>query len=617
MPESDSSGPPNSETSKPTAARGPGGGTGKRRRRGPLDLLEWAGNKLPDPAMLFVLGALLVMVLSHIGWMMDWSVQPVRPQMIAAVEGAAAQPGGRPPIELVPHGEPLKVVSLLTPDGIFWAISSMVANFMAFPPLGVVLVGMLGIGVAERVGLFSALLRWLATLVPGKLLTPTMIFLGILSSAGMDAGYVVLPPLAAVLFIAAGRSPLVGIAAVFAGVSAGFCANIMVSGIDAMLAGATEEAARVIDPTYQVSIAANWYFIIGSAMALTLAGWGVTAKFVEPRLRSRPADEGGPQPITAGDVDSHRISASEAKGLRWSGLAILAFVAVVAWSILHPSGPLYTPRPETVAATEVAVVAITPAETTANGEPAAGETGATESEAAEAAATPETAPPPTERPPPARWVAVMVPLVFFGFLIPGIAYGISLGTVRSSKDVAKAMIDSMSAMAPIIVLAFFAAQFVQYFRHSNLGEMLAMTGGQALFAANLPPSLLLIAFIGLIMVLNLFVGSMSAKYFLAAPIFIPMFMMLGISPELTQAAYRIGDSVTNIVTPLNSYLVILLIVMQKYAPRAGIGTMIAMMMPYTIFFSIVWAILLLLWIWIGIPLGPGETGPLWYAPPAN
>jgi aminobenzoyl-glutamate transport protein len=534
------------------------------RRFRPLDAIEWVGNQLPDPALLFVMGALLVMVLSQVGVWMEWSVQPVRPQLVAQVgaDGIAIAPestSGRPKIELVPHGEPLKPVSLLTSDGLFWAISNMVKNFINFAPLGIVLTGMLGIGVAEKVGLFGAVMRWLALNVPGKMLTPMMVFLGILSSAAMDAGYVVLPPLAAALYLTLGRPPLAGIAAVFAGVSAGFSANLFFSGLDAILAGASTEAANVIDPDYQVAVPANWWFIIVSTFVLTLTGWAVTAKLVEPRLRSRTPEEGGPSPISMTELEAQRLTATEKYGLLWAGMALAVFLAVVLAAILIKGGPLH------------------------------GSAG---------------------RFP--RWVDAIVPLIFFFFVIPGLAYGIATRAIRSSKDAATAMIEAIATMAPIIVLAFFAAQFVKYFEHSNLGAMLAMAGGKALFAANLGPEMLIVLFIGLIAVLNLFVGSMSAKYFLVAPIFVPMLMLLGISPELTQTAYRVGDSVTNIVTPLNAYLVIILVVMQRYARNAGMGTLISLMMPYSIIFAVVWTLLLLLWMAVGAPLG--VPGPLWYIP---
>jgi aminobenzoyl-glutamate transport protein len=535
----------------------------RKRRFSPLDTIEWAGNKLPDPVMLFIMGALLVMVLSHIGVMMEWSVQPVRPQQVfVEMEDGTKVPqmsGRRPQVELVPHGEPLRPLSLLTSEGLYWAISSMVRNFINFAPLGIVLTGMLGIGIAEKVGLFGTVLRWLALKVPGELLTPMMVFLGILSSAAMDAGYVVLPPLAAAMYMALGRPPLAGIAAVFAGVSAGFSANLFVSGLDALLAGASTEAAGVIDPGYQVAVTANWGFIIVSTVVLTLTGWAITARLVEPRLRTRSAEEGGPSPVSESDLASHRLTDPEKRGLGWAGLALFVFMGLVMAAILIPGGPLH------------------------------GQDG---------------------RFP--RWVNAIVPLIFFFFAVPGLAYGISTGVIRSSKDAATAMIEAIATMAPIIVLAFFAAQFVQYFEHSKLGAMLAMAGGKALFAANLGPELLIVMFIVLIMGLNLFVGSMSAKYFLIAPIFVPMLMLLGIAPELTQTAYRVGDSVTNIITPLNAYLVIILVVMQRYAKNSGMGTLISLMMPYSIIFAIVWTILLLLWMVVGAPLGP--SGPLWYTP---
>jgi len=206
-----------------------------------------------------------------------------------------------------------------------------------------------------------------------------------------------------------------------------------------------------------------------------------------------------------------------------------------------------------------------------------------------------------------RWVAVIVPLMFICFVVPGMVYGWFAGTCRSTKDVAKHMIDSMAGMAPIIVLAFFAGQFVAYFDETNLGRMLAFSGGEWLFNQGYSAALLIVAFILLTMVFNLFVGSMSAKYTLFAPIFVPMFMLIGMRPELTQVAYRIGDSVTNIITPLNAYLVIVLVFVQKYAKGAGMGTLIAMMLPYTIVFAIVWTILLILWaVVFNFPLGPGD-----------
>jgi aminobenzoyl-glutamate transport protein len=541
------------------------------RSGGLLDLIERIGNRLPDPSTLFLLGTVAVIVLSAIAAAGGWSVQPRLPQPVTAAVTAAdgtvsMQPvlddAGAPRLEWRESGDPLTATSLLTRDGLFWLLSSLVTNFMAFPPLGVVLVGMLGIGIAERTGLLGALLKAFMLVVPGPLLTPAMVFIGIMSSMTLDAGYVVLPPLAALLYASVGRSPLAGIAAVFAGVAAGFNANLFITGLDPMLAGFATTGGQVIDPGYQMNPACNWWFMMASTFVMTLTGWAVTSFFVERRLRGKPADEGGPPASLDASVDAQRLSPGELRAMRWAGasfaLVLGAFIAMIA----IPGGPL-------------------------NGTGNVFE----------------------------RWVEAIVPMLFFCFVVPGAVYGVVVGTVRSDKDVAKLLIESMAGMAPIIVLAFFAAQFIECFRYSGLDRMLAMAGGQALGQAQMPAGLLIVAFILLTVVFNLFVGSMSAKYAMFAPIFIPMFMLVGISPELTQAAYRIGDSVSNIITPLNAYLVIILVFMQKYVPRGGMGTLISTMLPYTVVFTIVWTIMLLIWMSLGIPLGP--DGPLTWDVLAN
>jgi aminobenzoyl-glutamate transport protein len=544
------------------------------RKSGWLDTLEKVGNKLPDPSTLFVIGALVVMVLSHFAVAGGWTAQPMLPQAVTRpvldadglpVLDAQGQPinepvldaRGRVQLELVAEGDAIEPKSLLTSDGIYWALANMVRNFINFAPLGVVLVGMLGIGVAERVGLIAALLKAFLARVPGRLLTPAMVFLGIMSSLASDAGYIVLPPLAMALYKAVGRSPIVGLAAVFAGVSAGFNANLLVTGLDPMLAALSAEGARIIDSAYAVAPTCNWYFMIASTFVITLTGWGVTNWIVEPRFSRKPADEGGPVPVDEGDLAEQRITDVERRGLKVAGVALLALMATLLAMILVEGAPL-----------------------AGQGERFA------------------------------RWVEAIVPIILLVFLVPGIAYGIAVKAIRSERDVAKTMIDSMAAMAPIIVLAFFAAQFIEYFNYSNLGRILAVSGGQALASAEMGPGMLMTLFILITLVFNLFIGAMSAKYTLFAPIFIPMFMMVGISPELTQAAYRIGDSVSNVITPLNAYLVIILVFMRKYVPKAGMGTLVSTMLPYTIVFTVIWTLMLLLWIQIGVPLGP--EGPLFY-----
>lgn len=516
-----------------------------------LNLVESAGNRLPDPVTLFVIGALMVPVLSHAVYVSGWEVARVEP---ATVDGQSV---------LRETGEVLTAVPMLTRENLYGLIKGLKDNFINFPPLGVVLVGMLGIGVAERSGLIAAALKALMTVVPTRLLTPAMVFVGVMSSAGMDAGYVVLPPVAALLYLSVGRSPLAGIAAVFAGVSAGFCANLVITGLDPMLSELSRSAAALVDEDYAVAATCNWWFAAASTILLTVIGWAVTAWFVEPRLNARSSEHGGPSDADTLHQHAQHLSRDEIKGLTFAGFALLGLAVIVGILVAVPNGLLHGTDPASHNF--------------------------------------------------ARWVVVIVPLIFFAFLVPALAYGIGAGTIQNDKDAASMMTQAMAAMAPIIVLAFFAGQFIAWFSQSNLGTMFAITGGRAIAESGLPTWAVLIAFILLVAVLNLFIGSMSAKYTLLAPVFIPMFMIgASISPELTQAAYRVGDSCTNIITPLNAYLIIILVFVQKYDKNAGMGTMIALMLPYSVVFLVTWTAMLLAWVSFGIPLGP--EGPLDYVP---
>jgi aminobenzoyl-glutamate transport protein len=540
-----------------------------------LDRIERIGNALPDPTTLFALGALLVVVGSELAVRSDWTVEktltrPVTEAVLDAsgepLHDASGAPLTRPVLDA--QGDPreervrveVRATSLMSSQGIYWMLNTLVDNFTAFPPLGVVLVGMLGIGVAERSGFIGALLEATLLAVPGSLLTPTVFFVGVMSSMGLDAGYVVLPPVAAALYQAVGRSPLVGLGAVFAGVSAGFSANLFLTSLDPLLAEFSTASARLIDPGYAVAATANWWFMIASTFLLTGVGWAVTAWWVEPRMAARASAGGGAQAREAGDASPvASLGPRERRGLALAVAAAVAATALFALLTWIPGAPLH------------------------------GADGAFP-----------------------RWVRVIVPLLFLAFLVPGVVYGLATGSLQSDKDVARSMGESMSAMGPYIVLAFFAGQFIAWFAHSGLGEMLALTGGRALAAASLPPAFLMVAFIGVVAVGNLFIGSMSAKYAFFAPVFVPMFMQAGIAPELTQAAYRVGDSVSNVITPLNPYVVILLVFMQRYAKDAGIGTLVALMLPYALVFGVVWSLLLVAWVLLGVPLGP--EGPLAYAP---
>ena len=586
-------------------------------RGGVLDFIEWLGNKLPDPVLLFLMGAILVMGLSQLAVSVGWEVEPMTPIQTVGDDGVAS-------MTFQPTGEVIRPVSLLTSDGLYWSLTSMVNNFMGFAPLGVVLTGMLGIGVAEKTGLIGAILKAFMLVVPKYILTPTMVFLGIMSSMGLDAGYVVLPPLAAALYKSVGRSPLAGIAAVFAGVSAGFNANLFVTGLDPMLANLSQIGARVIDPSYSVAATCNWWFMIASTFVITMAGWGVSSWFVERRLARKLPEDGGPSPVDASSLEGQGLTQQESRSLLFGAGSMVLLIVVLVGLTRLPGSPLYDYKvPDPTQPTRMLLADLTPdaavPESPFSTDRIEGKgvmygiDANNDGRAEKQIFVRDDGEILTVRPLQfQRWVNVVTPLIVLGFVVPGIVYGISIGSVRTSKDAARVMIESIANMAPIIVLAFFAAQFIEYLKYSQLDRMLAFEGGMALAEAGLSKSLLIVAFVLVTMVFNLFIGSMSAKYTMFAPIFVPMLMFVGISPELTQAAYRIGDSTTNIITPLNAYLIIILVFMQKHAPRSGMGTLISMMMPYTVVFTIVWAVMLLIWIQGGWDLGP--QGPLAYTP---
>lgn len=571
-----------------TKAGSPGGWLGR---------IERIGNRLPDPATLFLIGTVLVIVASAVAAKTQWVVEERLPEQTAAL-GQAAEPSA---VKWVATGKTYEANNILTRDGLFWAISSMVKNFINFAPLGIVLVGMLGIGIAERTGFIGSALKAMLMVVPKQLLTPAVVFMGIMSSLTSDAGYIILPPLAAALYKAVGRSPLAGLAAVFAGVAAGFNANLFITSLEPLLAGLANSGAQVIDPDYQLNPACNWWFMIVSTVVMTGTGWFVADVIVEKRLAAKSPEEGGPTSVDVSDLAKQQLSPEDWRALKVSTAVFVAGLAVVLALINIPGSPLYTYQMEsptnpgqTVAAEVVELVV--------------GESppvGSVERDGLLLVPSSNIFP---------RWVKAIVPLVFIIFIIPGIVYGVVQKKIRNDRDVTRLLTDSMAGMASIIVMAFFAGQFVEHFKYSGLDTMMAMTGGQMLGQAALPTSMLLVAFIGMTMCFNMFVGSMSAKYTMFAPIFIPMFMMVGIAPELTQCAYRIGDSVTNCITPLNPYMVIMLAFMKNIAPKGGMGTLISTMLPFSIIFSIVWTIMLLVWVAFGIPLGP--DGHLVY-PPAN
>ncbi|WP_282019940.1 AbgT family transporter [Planomicrobium okeanokoites] len=494
-----------------------------------LDGIEFTGNKLPHPVTLFALLALLVLVLSAI---------------ISSFGISVEHPGQ--------EGEMVEVKNLLNGEGIQYIFTSMVDNFIGFAPLGVVLATMLGIGIAERTGLISAMLRGFVLSVPRFLITAGLVFAGIMSSVASDAGYVVLPPLGAVIFAALGRHPLAGLAAAFAGVSGGFSANLLLSATDPMLGELTITAAAIIDPAYAegMNIAMNYYFIIASVFVLTLAGAFVTEKIIEPRLGEYKGEFR--EELTG-------LSAEEKKGMLWAAISFLIAAAAFAMLIVPENGALRA---------EDGGIVQSP------------------------------------------FMSSLVPIITILFFIPGLFYGIATKNIKNDKDVASHLTDTMASMGMFIVLAFTAGQFVAYFAESNMGMVIGVYGAEFLQGANLTGIPLILGFIFITGVINLFIGSASAKWAMMAPVFVPIMMQLGYSPELTQMAYRIADSSTNIISPLMTYFAIIIAFAQKYDKKMGIGTLISVMFPYSIIFLIVWSIMLIVWMMLGLDLGPGS--PLHY-----
>jgi aminobenzoyl-glutamate transport protein len=492
-----------------------------------LHIIERFGNALPHPATLFAIFAVLALILSWVAAQFDLEV---------------THPG---------TGELIHPVNLLSIHGLHKIITEMVTNFTSFAPLGVVLVAMLGIGIAEGSGLIGTALRLMVLSSPRRILTFVVVFAGILSNTASEVGYVLLVPLSAIIFLAVGRHPIAGMAAAFAGVSGGYSANLLLGTIDPLLAGLSQEAAQIIDTQYVVNPAANYYFMFASTFLIAIAGTWVTERIVEPRLGKYEGSE---------TEEIKHLSKAEKKGLRYAVFTAFVLIGIMIWGTIPANGFLRD--------AETGSLLHSP------------------------------------------FMEGIVAIIFITAAVMGVAYGIGAGTIKSDNDVMKGMGKSMEALGVYIVLVFFAAQFVAYFKWTNLGLIFAIEGAGALQASGMGSIPLMIGFIIITAMINMVMGSASAKWTIMAPVFIPMFMLLGYSPELTQVVYRIGDSVTNIISPMMSYFALIVAFMQKYDKKAGIGTIISTMLPYTVIFSIVWIIMLVIWMIFGLPIGP--DAPLSY-----
>lgn len=499
-----------------------------------LSVIERVGNKLPDPAILFFLSLAIVWVLSA---------------LLSPIEFSEINPAS---------GDPIRIKNLLTGTELATFLSKMVTIFTSFAPLGVVLVAMLGVGVADGSGYINVGLKMMLNRTPGFLLTPMVIFVGIISHSAVDAGYVLVIPIGGIIFHAAGRHPLAGIAAAFAGVSGGFSANPLPSALDPLLQGFTQPAAQIIGPDVLVNPLCNYYFTAASSIFITLIGWYITDRIIEPRLNAGTAlDEDVEE-----TADMSSISAAEKRGF-WAATATVLICLGLLVVALLPEGSPFRDSQGQLTSFQAPIM------------------------------------------------QSIVPLIFLFFLLPGIIHGFVAGKFQNGKDVIDQMSEAMRGMAYYVVMAFFCALFIHAFGASNLGALLAIKGANALQALQLPGPVTIAGIIFLAGFVNLFVGSASAKWALLAPIFVPMLMQLGYSPELTQAAYRVGDSSTNIITPLMPYFPLVVVFCQRYVKNTGIGTLVSLMIPYSVAFILGWTVFLVTFWLLGIPLGlqAGYTYP--------
>ena len=495
-----------------------------------LNAIERAGNKLPDPALLFLYGIFIVWGLSALLSTIDLGM--VHPSSGAAVE----------------------VNNLLTGTALATFLAKMVTTFTSFAPLGIVLVAMLGVGVAEKSGFINTGLKKMLSVTPASLLTPMLVLVAIVSHTAADAGYVLVIPLGGIIFHAAGRHPLAGIAAAFAGVSGGFSANFIPSSVDPLLQGFTQSAAQILDPAYQVNPLANLYFTGASSIIVIAIVWYITDKVIEPHLQKvAKLDDDVEQ---AQDLGS--FTREESKAFNIAGLTMLVGLVLLIATVWPEDSPLRSPSGQITAFN-------------------------------------------------APLMQSIVPLIFLLFVLPGIVYGKVSGTFKSLKDAILAMNETMSTMGSYMVMSFFCAQFLYVFTQSNLGTVLALSGAEILHALNLPGEITIVGMVVLTAIINLVIGSSSAKWALIGPILVPMLMAVGISPELSQAAYRVGDSTANIITPLMVFFPLVVVYCQRYIKDTGIGSLCSMMMPYSLTLLVGWTIFLLVYWALGLPLGLQAT----------
>lgn len=493
-----------------------------------LNGIEVVGNKLPHPVTIFIILTAIVIVASEI---VAKAGAPISYYDAKAKKDITVQ-----------------AISLMNAEGLRYMFNSAVTNFTTYAPLGTVLFAMLGVGLAEEVGMINAVLKKIVLSTPKQLITAVVIFMGVMSNIAADAGYIVLIPLGAIVFLSFGRHPLAGMAAAFAGVSGGFSANLLMGTLDPLLAGITNEAIKVAGSERFILPTANYYFMFVSTFLLTIVGTIITEKVVEPRLGEYKGEKFS---------DSMDLTPEEKKGLGVAGIIILLYVLVMCFLTLGPDALLKSaPKGSDVKNLN---------EYLHGG---------------------------------------FIPTIMFFFLLPAIGFGFKTGKLKNDKDVVKGLSKSLGTMGSFLVLAFASSQFINFFNYSKLGTILAVNGANFLKSIGFTGFPLIIAFILISAFINLFIGSASAKWAIMAPVFVPMLMFMGITPEFAQLAYRVGDSSTNIISPLMTYFAVIITFAQKYDENTGVGTLIASMLPYSLAFLVSWTALLGVWYALKLPIGP-------------
>lgn len=489
-----------------------------------LDIIEKSGNKLPDPVVIFISLCVIILIASFI---------------TGSLGVKAKNPA---------DGKVVEAVNLLTPSGIAKMISEAVNNFATFPPLGLVLVVMIGVGIAEKTGYFETVMKYTIEKAPKQIIVPVIIFVGILGNAAGDAAPIVLPPIAAMVFIKLGYHPIAGLVMAYASALGGFSASLVIGMTDALVVSFTEPAAKLVSDAVHVNAAMNYYFLCASTVLLLVVAWFVTVKIVIPRF--------GHYENRVEETEAD-VTPLERRAMIWSNIALVVVLIVIAALTIPENGLLRNPKTGSII----------------NDSPL---------------------------------MDGIVPIITILFLVPGLVYGFVAKTMRTSRQFAEMLGEAMSTMGPFIVIVFFASQMLAYFTWSNLGTILAIKGADALQGQN--GVVLILGVLILSAGINMLMGSASAKWAILAPILIPMLMLLGYHPAFTQTIYRVGDSITNPITPMMPYLPLLLSFAQKYQKNIGLGTLIAGLMPYSVAFGIFWTLLLVIWYLLGIPVGPG--GPI-------